>query len=265
MVVADVDGTLVGPTAEPTTAVVEAVAAIRDAGLFIGFATGRMRSAVIGLQEQLQMPGPHVLHNGAEVRLDGRTIAAWPLTEDDVVAIIEVANRLDRYVEFYVEDGYVVNRDDPRAHPHWDLLGVPPLAITTEPPTGPVMKATFGLFHPDEVASVVLGLTIAGLRAGPAESPVTPGIIYVNATANAVDKGAALRAAAAAVGVDPSEVLAIGDAHNDLSLLAAAGTAVAMGQAVPEIRAAAHFVAPRVTDDGVADVLSRLLADHAHG
>lgn len=261
MVVADVDGTLVGVAGSPTAAVIEAVAAVRDRGLPIGFATGRMRRAVQGLHEQLGMPGPHILHNGAEVRLDGATVASWPLLDIDVDAIFEIADRLDRYVELYVEDGYIVNRDDPRAHPHWDLLGTRPSAITTTPPTEPVLKATFGLFHPDEVASVVHGLAIAGLGAGPAESPVTPGIIYVNATAANVDKGAALRAAATAVGLDVSEVLAIGDAHNDLSLLAAAGTAVAMGQAVAEIQAAAHLVAPSVEDDGVAATLHRLLRD----
>lgn len=260
MVVADVDGTLVGPTGTPTDAVVNAVAAVRDAGIPIGFATGRMRLAVERLQDRLGMTGPHVLHNGAEVRRDGATVAAWTLTDDDVTAILDLAERLDQYVECYVEDGYTVNRDDPRGHPHWELLGRDPIEIGGTP-TGPVFKATFGVFDPAAVGTVVDGLTALGLKAGPAESPVTPGIVYVNATAATVDKGAALRAAAAEVGLDASQVLAIGDAHNDLSLLAAAGTAVAMGQAVDEIRAAAHLVAPAVTDDGVADVLHRLVAD----
>lgn len=259
--VADVDGTLVGPDGDVSDAVVAAVDRARSHDVRVGFATGRMRLAVNGLQERLQLSGPHVLHNGAEVRLDGATVASWPLDHDQVVAVLDLAERLDRYVELYTEDGYVVNRDDPRAHPHWRLLGVDPIAVVGEPPREIVFKATFGLFDPDDVEAVVRGLERLGLAAGPAGSPVTPDITYVNATADSVDKGAALRAAAAAVDADLAGVVAIGDAGNDLSLLAAAGTAVAMGQAEPEIRAVAHLVAPSVTDDGVADVLDRVLHD----
>ncbi len=38
-------------------------------------------------------------------------------------------------------------------------------------------------------------------------------------------------------------------------MLAIAGTAVAMGQADPEVLEAAHLVAPSVDDDGIATVL----------
>jgi len=53
-------------------------------------------------------------------------------------------------------------------------------------------------------------------------------------------------------------VAAIGDAGNDRSMLAVVGTAIAMGQAEPEIRAAAHLVTRSVDEDGVATALDAL-------
>ncbi|MGH3442126.1 MAG: HAD family hydrolase, partial [Nitriliruptorales bacterium] len=79
-VVADVDGTLLGDVPEVTGPVLAALTAAHEAGLALGFATGRMRAAVAPLWRQTRLGGPHIVHNGAEVRAEGRTIASWPLT-----------------------------------------------------------------------------------------------------------------------------------------------------------------------------------------
>jgi Cof subfamily protein (haloacid dehalogenase superfamily) len=259
--VADVDGTLVGQGGDVSDAVVAATARAAAAGIRIGFATGRMRLAVEGLWERLRLPGPHVLHNGAEVRADGRTIAATPLSPAGIDEVLAIARNHDLYVELYVEDGYLVSAMDERARPHWDLLGHLPIGVVTRPDDlpGPVIKATFGLFDPDQLDGLVAALEEAGMTAGPAGSPVTPTLTYVNATHPDVDKGHALMAAAAHLGVALSEVMAIGDAANDASMLRVAGTAVAMGQAPAELRALAHLVAPDVDADGVATVLDAIL------
>ena len=52
--------------------------------------------------------------------------------------------------------------------------------------------------------------------------------------------------------------MAIGDNNNDLDMLRYAGTAVAMANATPEARAAAHFVTTANTADGVAHALGRI-------
>jgi HAD superfamily hydrolase (TIGR01484 family) len=59
------------------------------------------------------------------------------------------------------------------------------------------------------------------------------------------------------LGVDPADVLAIGDGRNDIELLRWAGRGVAMGQAVEEVRAAADDVTAGVGEDGAALELDR--------
>lgn len=262
-VVCDVDGTLVGPEHHATEEVVDAVGRAQAAGIRVGVATGRMRDAVAPLVDQLGARGPHVLHNGGEVRADGRTVAAWSLTPVQVDRLLEVARgRDDTYAEIYTESGFLVSAWDERGRPHWGILGTEPrgvLTSATELHGEVVPKVTFPVLRPDALPEIEAAITAAGLLAGPAGSPRTPDIVYVNATHPDADKGRALRRAAEHLGVPMAEVAAIGDETNDLSMLAVAGTAIAMGQAAEPIRAAAHLVVPDVDAHGVAVALDAVV------
>jgi hydroxymethylpyrimidine pyrophosphatase-like HAD family hydrolase len=74
-----------------------------------------------------------------------------------------------------------------------------------------------------------------------------------------VDKASGLRAAAGDLGVDLRETVGCGDAENDLPLLAACGTSVAVGNALPPVKAAATIVTTATHGDGVAEAIDRLL------
>ena len=74
-----------------------------------------------------------------------------------------------------------------------------------------------------------------------------------------VNKGAAAQWLCDRLGIDPEETAAFGDATNDVELLRFAGRAVAMSNATPDAMAEADEVAPRNTEDGVAQVLERWL------
>ena len=82
---------------------------------------------------------------------------------------------------------------------------------------------------------------------------------YLEIVAEGVDKGKALRALAGRLGLSDDEVMAFGDGQNDASMLAAAGWGVAMENAVAECKAVAKTIAPRNTEDGVAQVIEQLL------
>jgi Cof subfamily protein (haloacid dehalogenase superfamily) len=70
-------------------------------------------------------------------------------------------------------------------------------------------------------------------------------------------KGSALKRVAGFYGVSMSEVMAIGDEINDVSMLKLAGAAVAMDNAHPSVKSIAHWVAPSNNDHGVHAALRR--------
>ncbi|MCH5286438.1 MAG: HAD family phosphatase [Christensenellaceae bacterium] len=78
-----------------------------------------------------------------------------------------------------------------------------------------------------------------------------------------VNKGAALTALARRLDIPMSEVMAIGDNDNDVSMLEAAGCAVAMANATPAAKEAAHWIAPSNLEDGVAAAVRALALDDA--
>ena len=80
-------------------------------------------------------------------------------------------------------------------------------------------------------------------------------------TATGVNKGSAVQALCARLGLAPEQVMAFGDAGNDLELLRWAGWSFAMGNASDEAKAAARYVTGSNTEAGVAMAVERYFLD----
>ena len=83
--------------------------------------------------------------------------------------------------------------------------------------------------------------------------------IYLEFVEKSVSKGSALLRLCEMLGVDPAQTVAFGDEENDRPMLRAAGLGVAMGNAVPEIKAEADAVTSSNEEDGVAKFIEHLL------
>ena len=74
-----------------------------------------------------------------------------------------------------------------------------------------------------------------------------------------VTKWSAIQQLARDWGIDDDEICAVGDDVNDIPMIRAAGLGVAMGNAQPSVKAAAHRVAPSHDEDGLVAVVAWLL------
>lgn len=85
------------------------------------------------------------------------------------------------------------------------------------------------------------------------EVAVTTAVVN-NVEVNAADgnKGCALEWLCQYLGIDLSQVAAFGDGTNDITMLQTAGVSVAMGNALPEVKAAAKYETVTNEEDGVA-------------
>lgn len=61
------------------------------------------------------------------------------------------------------------------------------------------------------------------------------------------------------LGVKTEEIIGVGDGYNDYPLLSACGLKIAMGNAAPELKTIADFIAPSVDEDGVATVIEKFI------
>ena len=71
------------------------------------------------------------------------------------------------------------------------------------------------------------------------------------------DKGAAMEEIGKIYGIDRSEMIAVGDGYNDISMLKYAGLGVAMDNAPDDVKAASDLVTLSNNDDGLAAVIER--------
>ena len=73
------------------------------------------------------------------------------------------------------------------------------------------------------------------------------------------DKGLAMKELAERLNIRKEQIMAIGDNGNDLGLLLAAGTAVAMGNAEDEVKQIADIVTDSNEEDGAAKIIEKIL------
>ena len=74
-----------------------------------------------------------------------------------------------------------------------------------------------------------------------------------------VDKASGLKAALGEIGVRPENVIGFGDGENDLAFLEICGLSVAVGNALPALKAQVDIVTKRTHGAGVAEVIEQLL------
>lgn len=89
-----------------------------------------------------------------------------------------------------------------------------------------------------------------------------PGKLSLTITHAMATKQHAILEVAKLLGIETTEIIGVGDGYNDFPLLMACGLKVAMGNAVPELKAIADYIAPPVEDDGVADVIEKFVLNH---
>jgi HAD superfamily hydrolase (TIGR01484 family) len=248
----DVDGTLVDNRNGLSPAVRDSVRALADAGVAIVVATGR---AVPGAMEVIERLG---LDDGFAVTSNGAIVAGYHPFEVLQSVTFDASEAVRRVLEHVpdalvaVEEvgiGYRVSSPFPEGEVSGRITVQDVDALVAEPVTRVIIRAIDQ--DPHEFASLVDGLGLHDIN------------YYIGYTAwldlapQGVSKASGLEMVCATLDVAAADVLAVGDGYNDVEMLQWAGRGVAMGQAPPEVQAAADDVTAVVEDDGLVAELSR--------
>ena len=78
-----------------------------------------------------------------------------------------------------------------------------------------------------------------------------------------VNKWEAVKSVAASYGVQPQEIMCIGDSNNDVKMIANAGIGVAVANAKDSVKENAKIITASNNDDGVALVIESILTPQA--
>lgn len=251
----DVDGTLVGRSGSPSSNLWDAADRARDRGQRLTLCTARLAAGPTReWAERLDPLGWHVFHTGA-ARWNPSTgeVKVQPIGHDAVGACQEVAAAHGWVMETYSWDDYVVDSDDPLAIDHAALLALPHRRRPISDLADAVVRIQFVV--PIADAQAAIAAAPPGTEGSGATSPAQPDAAFVSITAAGVSKAQGIAAVADDLGVPLSDVMMVGDGHNDLPAIEAVGWGVAMGNAEPAVIAAARLLVADVELDGAAQAI----------
>ncbi len=265
LVAFDIDGTLVGRDGSISARVRDAVAEMRSSGCVGMLVTGRMYRAAVGFARQLAFDAPIVCYQGAAI-VDPDTdevLRDMPLANTAALEVVAEAKRAGLYVQLYRNDVYYSEASNRFSDMYAQLAGIEPVVVASLEETFAQSDATKAVVVTDGETARLFADRMHELLKGRAY--VTRSYPeFVEFLNPSVDKGDALRFVAARLGFAMNDVVAIGDSWNDAPLLRAAGLAIAMGSAPPELLAVADIVVGDVENDGVVEAIQRaVLSDEA--
>ncbi len=269
LVASDIDGTLVRADKTASSRTRRALQQVQDSGVVVVLVTARPAHTAETLARAIGVSGLLLCSNGAVVYDLARqeVVRHTPLAVDTarrlVVALREaepdVCFAFIRGPRFACEPAYQ-RIADPADHADGFLASAlldDALVLCDEAPTK--LIARHPRLHVDELLLRVRGLGLDGFEA------THSGASFVEVAAAGVTKAWALATLCSDLGISAHEVVAFGDAPNDLPMLRWAGRGIAVANAHPTVLAAVSEVAPSNEDDGVAVVLEQLAASLQDG
>lgn len=261
LVAIDLDDTLLNSRQDIGEENYKAVQAVKDKGVMVVLATGRMfRSAAI-FADKLKLDMPIIAYQGAWVKRAGENSFLYCQNIERAVAlsVMQFLTENQVYFHIYSDDRLYVNTITDEVD-FYIATGIEPIEV-----------GDLSLFARGREVTEIMAAVEENSRIEITESLKEKfgDTLYISRLKNRyieimhkkANKAEALRMICSHYGIKREEVMAIGDGYNDIPMLKWAGTGVAMGNAPEEVKKAADLVTFSHDEQGVAHALRQLIID----
>jgi len=241
-IICDIDGTLIlnSKDAMPSKKVAEAVSKA-SSKIHFGVATARPFFYAKHITEHLQLSGPSIIHGGAQI-IDlpsGKVLQEKRITASDILKIYNITRKLN--LDFLIDEASETIEMPKNWQPH-DLLGA--------------FIRSLDFKTADSLEKILSEISTIYVHKTPSWEE---GKVVVDITAADAGKQYAILEIAEILKIKTHEIIGVGDGYNDFPFLMACGLKVAMGNAVPELKEIADYIAPPVEEDGIVDVINKFI------
>ncbi|MFE7854959.1 HAD hydrolase family protein [Streptomyces sp. CdTB01] len=271
LIATDLDGTLLRDDKSVSPRTVAALAAAEEAGVEVFFVTGRPARWMDVVSDHVHGHGLAICGNGAAVvDLHGgpgahRFVKVRELARENALDAVRLLREAAPGTVYAVEQTYGFHQEPDYPKLHMEIPDELAPAEDLLAPDGPgaaepVLKIL--AYHPtlDPDGFLTTARLALGDRANVTRS--SPSAL-LEISGPGVSKASTLALCCAERGISHEEVVAFGDMPNDVEMLTWAGRSYAMGNAHPDVIAAASGRTVANNDDGVAVVIERMLATRA--
>lgn len=253
--VSDMDGTLLSPDSSFADDAVRRLNRLIDRGLKFTIATARNYDSAYPLLRNVKLNIPVILFNGVYLtelhtgkNMQMSSFISVEVIEEMVAAV--VPQGIDPFIYTYGEKHkiYYRNVTNPGSRNYVETLDggarlhrVPEYQIhDSENVSGLLMIDTHTTLEP--IYREFSQKYVSHLNMYFAEDIAMPGYYWLQIFHQHANKGRMVEALAARMNIPLSHVVVFGDYLNDLDMFKIAGQAIAVGNALPEVKAAAHRI-----------------------
>lgn len=263
LVCADIDGTLLDDEKKVLPRVKESLAAAAKKGLRIALASGRMPFAIEIIEKELELECIKICSAGSYILMGESCVDSQCLPNAAMREIYEkIAKKHGIPLWIFQEKDWFVTGIDKYVEKEIEIISHEPKLANMEELAKRLedegKQPNKLLLAADAETIQTIYQEMKGLQ-GVDMACSSPE--YLEIFPKGVDKGTALLAVCRELGISTQQVIAFGDQELDLPLIEAAGTGIAMGNAIDELKEKADFVTKTNNEAGIAYALDRYLGE----
>jgi Cof subfamily protein (haloacid dehalogenase superfamily) len=262
MIVTDLDDTLLNSKKQVSPIDKEAIMKAQKAGIKFIFASGRPTFAMKELAQELKLAdyGSYILSFNGSIITEcstGKNITEESLTKEDIHLMYDFSKKHNTHILTYINDEIISETDSEYIDVEVNLTKMNHRKVEDFKKTvdRDAVKCML-LEEPSYLKKVEEELK---KEYGNKYSIAISKPFFLEVTKLGVDKGTAVKKLADILGIKIEEVIAAGDSFNDLPMLKAAGTSVAVANAQPEIKEIVDFVVSSNDEGGMAELINKFI------
>jgi Cof subfamily protein (haloacid dehalogenase superfamily) len=255
----DVDGTLLNSNGVLTEATIKAIREGVGKGLVFTISTGRPIQGVEPLSRAIGLDLPYITYNGAMVIMgDSREIIyEQRLSAGLAKEVIELAKEYGTTCMIWADNKLWTSEINERVNKYKEISKVEPILI--DDLDGCIRNGVTKLLWYDEIPQIEkmqseVGKFLDNRVNYHTSRPMFLEFVDINAS-----KAIAMEKLGAHFGIKQSEMIAVGDGYNDLSMIEYAGLGVVMANAKDAIKERADYITLSNDEDGVAHVIYKFV------
>ena len=261
MIVLDMDDTLLTDNHIISEENKEVILKAQELGIYVVLASGRPTSAMTAYAKELKMD----YYNSFMISFNGSTIVdlkedkilfEHALTKEQIHSLYDFSQQNNTHIITYLGEQIISERHSEYINIESSITGLD-LVIVPSFKDAVTTSAVKCLLL--EEPSYLKGVEPVLKQAMPDLSVCMSKPFFLEAAPNGIDKGAAIRILAEKLNIHQSEIIAVGNAGNDLTMIQYAGLGVWVDNVDPELREFGDVIVASNNDHGVAEVFNKYI------